>query len=77
LPPSTLAADSPSSSIRPATLSIYLIKQADPPTIDDQYVREKLAEAEEDIRRGNYSEWNVDELKRELLERLAAKQARK
>ena len=53
----------------------YLIKQSDPPTIDDEYVREKLAEAEDDIRQGNFGPWDVEELKRELGERLAARQA--
>jgi hypothetical protein len=54
----------------------YLIKQTDPPTIDEDYIREKLAEADSDIEQGNYVEWNIEELKHELRERLAAKQTR-
>jgi hypothetical protein len=54
----------------------YLIKQTDPPTIDEDYIREKLAEADSDIEQGNYVEWNIEELKHELRERLAVKQTR-
>jgi hypothetical protein len=53
----------------------YLIKQADPPQVDDDYIREKLVEADIDILRRNYGKWDVEEVKRFLLERLAAKQA--
>jgi hypothetical protein len=61
--------------VDPSSRAVYfLIQQANPPLLDDDYFQEKLAEAEVDIQQGNYSEWNLDELKRELLERLAAKQ---
>jgi hypothetical protein len=55
----------------------YLIKQSNPPTIGDDYVREKLAEADDDIRQGNFAQWNLDEMKQKLRERLAAKLAQR
>ncbi len=59
----------------PKTHIVYhLIRQSEPSTIDDDYVREKLAEAYADIENGNYAEWNLEEIKRELRNRLAAKQ---
>jgi hypothetical protein len=45
--------------------------QVEPSTIDDEYIREKLAEAQADMDRGDYAEWDVDEIKRELRDRLA------
>jgi hypothetical protein len=55
----------------------YLIKQADPPKLDDDYIREKLVEADIDMLRGKFGKWDVEEVKRQLLERLTSRQARK
>jgi hypothetical protein len=57
----------------PQTHVVYhLIQQSESPTIDDDYVREKLAEAYADIQNGRFAPWNVDEIKQELQKRLAA-----
>jgi hypothetical protein len=60
----------------PTTQVVYhVIAQNESPSLDDDYVRAKLAEAQVDVDRGDVAEWNVDELKRELQARLAAKRA--
>jgi len=41
------------------------------PTLDDDYIREKLAEAQASIDRGEVMEWNVEEVKAEVRRRLA------
>lgn len=57
--------------IDPGTQIVYhVIAQAETPTIDDDYVREKLAEAEADVERGDVAAWDVAEIKQELRERL-------
>lgn len=61
----------------PTTHVRYHLIQFEPSTIDDEYIREKPAEAQADMDRGDYAEWNVDEIKRELQARLAKKQAGK
>jgi hypothetical protein len=54
----------------------YHLIQYEPPTHDDDdYIREKLAEAQADIDRGDVAEWNLAEIKRDLHEHLAKKQA--
>ena len=56
----------------PASHVVYLlIKQADPAAVDDDYIREKIEEAYADIQTGNFAEWDVEEVKRKLRERLA------
>lgn len=60
--------------VDPTTQTVYhVVQQSPPPTIDDDYIRAKLAEAQEDVDRGNVSEWNLADVKRELHERLARK----
>jgi hypothetical protein len=61
--------------VDPATQVVYhVIAQSEKPTIDDDYVREKLREAVEDVERGNVAPWDVQEIKDELRNRLAKKQ---
>jgi hypothetical protein len=56
--------------IDPGTQVVYhVIAQAEPPTIDDDYVRAKLAEAQDDVDRGDVAEWNMEAIKRTLHER--------
>jgi hypothetical protein len=61
----------------PATHVHYHLIQYELPTLDDDYIREKLAEAQADIDRGNVADWDVEEINRELHARLANKQAGK
>jgi hypothetical protein len=42
-----------------------LVEHAPPSTLDDDHLRKLLAEADEDIARGDVSEWNADEIKAE------------
>jgi hypothetical protein len=58
----------------PTTHVQYQLIQIEKTSIDDEYIREKLAEAQADIDRGDCAEWNVDEIKREVYERLAKRQ---
>jgi hypothetical protein len=60
----------------PVTHVQYQLIRDEPITLDDDYFREKLAEAQADVDRGDVAEWNVDEIKRELAERLSKKQSR-
>jgi signal transduction protein with GAF and PtsI domain len=60
----------------PATHVQYQLIRNEEITLDDDYFREKLAEAQADVDRGEVAEWNVDEIKRELAERLSKKQSR-
>ena len=55
----------------PTTHVQYQLIQCEPTTIDDDYIREKLAEAKADMDRGDYAEWDVDEIKRELRDGLS------
>ena len=55
----------------------YHLVQYEPPTLDDDYIREKLAEAQASIDRGDVADWDVEELKREFREVLAKKQTGK
>ena len=60
--------------IDPGTQVVYhVIAQVEPPTISDDYVREKLAEAQADVDRGDVAPWDVAEMKRALYERLSRK----
>ncbi|MCI0332720.1 MAG: hypothetical protein L0228_05815 [Planctomycetes bacterium] len=61
----------------PTTHVHYHLIQYEPPTLDDDYIREKLAEAQADIDRGDYADWDLDEIKSELRDRLAKKQTGK
>ena len=53
----------------------YHLVQYEPPTLDEDYIREKLAEAQASIDRADVADWDVDELKLEFREILAKKQA--
>ena len=55
----------------PATHRIYLLIDRIDPTIDDQYVREKLDEALSAIEAGEVSDWDADQFKARLLKRNA------
>lgn len=57
----------------PATHVRYQLIQLQPITIDDDYVRAKLAEAQADCDRGDVADWDVDAVKKELNDRLARK----
>ena len=60
--------------IDPGTQVVYhLIAQTEPPSLDDDYVREKLAEAQADVDRGAVAEWDLEEVKREFRERRGQK----
>lgn len=60
--------------IDPSTRVVYhVIAQAESPAISDDYVREKLAEAQADVDRGDVAPWSVADVKRELTERLSRK----
>jgi hypothetical protein len=62
----------------PTTHRIFLlIEQPAAPTLDDDYVREKLAEARAESERGDVADWDVEKLKRELRDRLAKPQSRR
>jgi hypothetical protein len=62
----------------PTTRVHYQLIQVDPAAaIDDDYIREKLAEAQADVDRGNVAEWDPEEIKREGRKLLTKKQARR
>jgi hypothetical protein len=54
----------------PATNRDYVLIDQVEATIDDEYIRTKLAEAQASIDRGEVAEWDVDALKSELRLRL-------
>lgn len=54
----------------PATNRDYVLIDQVEATIDDEYIRTKLAEAQASIDRGEVAEWDVDALKSELRVRL-------
>lgn len=55
----------------PATNRDYLLIDRIDPTIDDDYIRAKLAEAQASIDRGDIAEWDVNDLKSDLRQRLS------
>jgi len=55
----------------PATHRVYMLIEQVAPSLDDAYVREKLAEAQASIDRGEAAEWNVDEIKAAVRKRLS------
>lgn len=61
----------------PSTHVHYQLTQFEPPTLDDDYIREKLAEAALDIERGNVSDWDVNEILKHCHEVYEKKQAGK
>jgi hypothetical protein len=60
----------------PVTHTRYHIVQYEPPTIGDDHVRKKLAEAQADMDQGRFADWNVSEIKRELSARLGQDRVR-
>lgn len=54
----------------PATHRTYLLIEQVEPTVDDDYVREKLDEAQASIDRGEVFDWDVDEIKAEVRRRI-------
>jgi hypothetical protein len=58
----------------PATHSVYhLIQQPARPTIDDEYVRQKIEEAYADAEKNGFQPLNMSAIKQELQGRLASK----
>ncbi len=60
----------------PVTHVQYQLIQVDPSAVDDDYIREKIAEAQDDVDNGNIAEWNLNEIKQKLHARLAEIRAR-
>lgn len=61
--------------VDPNTNHVYFLSEPVTPTIDEEYVREKLEEAQQSIDRGEVSDWDVNEIKAEVRDRLARKSA--
>ena len=59
--------------VDPNTKQVYFLTEPFTPTIDDDYVREKLDEAQASIDRGEVSDWDVDDIKAKVRQRLAQK----
>jgi hypothetical protein len=59
----------------PTTHVQYQLIQIETPSIDDNYIRAKLAEAQAGVDRGDCHEWNVEEIKREVYERRTNRQS--
>ena len=55
----------------PQTGHFYVLIEQHEPTLDDEYVREKLDEAQASIDRGEVMEWDLDDVKARLRERRA------
>jgi hypothetical protein len=53
----------------PTTQRRYLLIEQVEPTLDEEYVREKLAEGLASIEAGEVSDWDVEEFKKQLHER--------
>ena len=54
----------------PTTQQVYFLGQPIAPTIDENYVREQLEEAQSAIDRGEVEKWDVDQIKTEVRQRL-------
>jgi hypothetical protein len=57
----------------PTTHVQYQLIQFEPVALADEYFREKLAEAQAGIDRGDVAEWDLEEIKRALHERIEKK----
>lgn len=55
----------------PATHRVYMLIEQVAPSIDDAYVQEKLAEAQASIDRGESADWDVEEIKAVVRQRLS------
>jgi hypothetical protein len=60
----------------PVTHVQYQLIQLQSSSVDDDYIRAMLAEAQASIDRGEVAVWDVEEIKREARERLAHRQLR-
>ena len=61
----------------PRTSVHYHLIQYEPSSLDEDYIREKLAEVQLDVERGNVADWDVNEILRECHDRFASKQSGK
>ena len=59
--------------VDPNTQQVYFLTEPVTPTIDDNYVREKLDQAQASIDRGEVADWDVDDIKAEVRQRRAGK----
>ena len=50
----------------PETHVHYQLIQYEPSSLPDDYIRAKLAEAQADIDRGDFADWDVEALKKEF-----------
>lgn len=57
----------------PQTGNFYVLIEQHEPTLDDDYVREKLKESQASIDRGEVFEWNVEDVKAKVRKRLSDK----
>ena len=56
----------------PTTHVVYHLIQQTPAAIDDQYVREKVAESFADAGEAGFEPWDMDAVKAEVQRRIAA-----
>jgi len=56
--------------VDPNTRQVYFLTEPCVPTIDENYIREKLEAAQVSIDRGDIADWDVDEIKAEVRQRL-------
>jgi len=61
--------------IDPNTQQVYFLTEPISPTIEEDYVRDKLEEAQASIDRGEVSDWDLNDIKTEVRRRLAEKQS--
>jgi hypothetical protein len=55
----------------PSTHRVYMLIEQVKPTIDDDYVRGKLQDAQASIDRGDMADFDIEEIKADVRERLA------
>src|SRR5690349_2331865 len=56
----------------PTTREVYhLVRQGAAVSISDEYVREKLLEAQADVDQGRVADWSLAEVRNELKQRMA------
>lgn len=61
--------------VDPNTQQVYVLTEPCVPTLEESYVREKLDEAQASIDRDEVADWDLDEIKAEVRQRLAAQKA--
>ena len=59
----------------PNTQRVFVISEEFESKVDDDYIREKIAEAYADCQDGNVAPWNLEEIKAKLQARLAEKKS--